>query len=62
MSERGMQVGRYIAGIRNQAKRGYAHDVADALWNGRPLPERPANLGTMAAQAVEMRLRELVTA
>lgn len=56
---RGYEAGRYIAAIRNVTKRSHASAVAHALCYGRPLPERPAGLSYMAAQAVEMRLSEL---
>lgn len=52
---------RYVNGIRNVRKQAYAARLFHALTGEDELtPERPSNLSPMAAQAVEMRLRELI--
>jgi hypothetical protein len=50
----------YIRRIRNEAKRRYAYTYWKHLLGYYNAPARPATLSFMAAQAVEMQLRELV--
>ena len=52
----------YLRRIRNQDKAAHAWAVWEALCLDEPVPARPAGLSAMAAQAVELRLAELVTA
>jgi hypothetical protein len=52
----------YLRRIRNPGKAGHAQAVWEALCLGEPLPARPAELSVMAAQAVELRLADLVKA
>jgi hypothetical protein len=49
----------YTNRIRNPVKRGYAQQYLTALAFHDEVPKRPAGLSTMAAQAVEMNLRDL---
>jgi hypothetical protein len=62
MRERVSPALRYKRSIRNPVKRFYAFDVHAALIAGQPVPEAPAGLSYMAAQAVRMRLREILAA
>lgn len=51
----------YIATIRNAAKQAYANHYHMFLLNGTPMPDSQSfNLGSMARQAVEMNLREIL--
>jgi hypothetical protein len=51
----------YIRRIKNPAKKDYAWDYFYHLKEEWPEPVKPPKLNSMAAQAVEMRLRELTT-
>jgi hypothetical protein len=55
-----MAARRYVGAIRNQAKQAYAREVQRAMCTGHPVPSAPPGLSVMAAQAVTMRLREIL--
>jgi len=53
-------VAAYVAGIRNPVKRGYAERYVRYLTHGGTAPSDPDDLSYMAAQAVRIRLGELL--
>jgi hypothetical protein len=51
----------YVRGIRNPAKKAYAQAYAAYRIEGRcQLPEKPADLSVMGAQAVRHRVADLI--
>jgi len=50
----------YILNIRNKKKRAYAEALGRWYVNGGELPGRPLGMTPMVAQAVEMRLAQLL--
>jgi hypothetical protein len=67
LASRDIRAARYVASIRSNPKRAYAHRFLTYLRNGvaDDIGAQPGDPGTretlpyMAAQAVEMRLREI---
>lgn len=51
---------RYVRSIRNGPKRRYAQACVAARLAGQSAPERPDDLSVMGAQAVQMRLAEIL--